>query len=785
MTSRLETASPPVRPDSSIDGNGLDLRGEVLDCLEQGICVIDRDLNFVATNLRFFELTRLPPERGRPGMPAPDQLSDIEWRQDSSGTEGGGATVVIDLHAKSAPQRFECTHASGTPLDVSINPLSGGGFICVFTDVTAHKLADKALHEAEARFRALVDHAAEAVVLLDPATGRFSDANARALELFGYDRERFLHMGPVNVSPPRQPDGTESRVAAQEFVVQALAGAAPAFEWVHLDSEGDQIPCEVRLIRLERDGRPMIRGSISDISDRKRADRELEASRQRLEDFIAASADWMWEIDADLKFTYLSDNVPKSLGGRPERQYGKSPLDLLKGDENKEIRATHLETLNAREPFRDFTYQSKSPDGEPIWIRASGVPVFGEQGAFTGYRGVASDITALKLAEMRSRQTERSFRDLIEGSIQGVFVHRGWKLLFANQTQVDILGYASVDELIQLGSVRKFLPPGEVERISAYHDSRVAGEPAPDRYEVQLQRKDGRVVWVENTVKVVEWEGAPAILVTVIDIDDRKRYEIETIQAKEAAEAASQAKSNFLALMSHELRTPLNAVIGFSELIAGEMFGPLGDERYREYIDDIHASGQHLLEVINSILDISKIEAGREDLNEQEIHATDLINNCIRFVSARAGERNIDIAFAPAMEVEILADPTKMRQVLTNILGNAIKFSPADETVLVDLRVEANGEIVFGVTDRGFGMSEKDIEVALSPFGQVDNRLARQYEGTGLGLPLAKLLTELHGGRLEIDSVIDEGTTVRICLPGNRRMNAVPPPGIGQSPDGR
>jgi signal transduction histidine kinase len=244
--------------------------------------------------------------------------------------------------------------------------------------------------------------------------------------------------------------------------------------------------------------------------------------------------------------------------------------------------------------------------------------------------------------------------------------------------------------------------------------------------------------------------------------------------ALDAAAAASQAKSAFLAAMSHELRTPLNAVIGFSDLLFKEVFGSIGSPRNKEYARDIHSSGKHLLALINDILDIARIDAGENQLSEDVIALGDLIADSLRIVVHQANAADIRLfeEIDPGVRF-VRADERRLKQVLINLLGNAVKFTNRGGQVRV--RAFRNDrEFIISVTDTGIGMAEKDIPVALERFGQIDSTLARKYEGTGLGLPLAKELVELHGGGLTIESVIDVGTTVIVTLPAERIVTQGP-----------
>jgi signal transduction histidine kinase len=244
---------------------------------------------------------------------------------------------------------------------------------------------------------------------------------------------------------------------------------------------------------------------------------------------------------------------------------------------------------------------------------------------------------------------------------------------------------------------------------------------------------------------------------------------IELEESRKYAEQASTAKSLFLANMSHELKTPLNAIIGFSETIKNQAMNPAAMKNCAEYAEGIFSSGHHLFELIGNILDISKIEAGRMALDDELIEIADLTKASIALLGQRATHKRITLeADLPEGVPLIRGDELKLRKALINLLSNAIKFTPEGGRVSIRVEPARNGGLVIAVSDTGIGMSPDEITIALEPFGQVDNGLAKLYDGTGIGLPLAKRLVELHGGKLAVESVKDAGTTIRAYLPANR-----------------
>ncbi len=368
-------------------------------------------------------------------------------------------------------------------------------------------------------------------------------------------------------------------------------------------------------------------------------------------------------------------------------------------------------------------------------------------------------------AQEQSAKTFGSLRKTFENMNEGiVLLNPNREIVHFNQKLLALTGLS--EEEISIGRniaeiYRTFYTRGDVaDRMQG----KCPWTDLSENYEYLHRCQNGTMINVAGNYM----EDGGYVL-TFTDITRQKEWEVQLYQAKEKAEAASVSKTNFLANVSHELRTPLNAIIGFAEMISNEVFGALGNERYEEYVKHIHDSGSHLLHLINNLLDLSKVEAGKFELQESDVHLSELIRNSMNYCRNQADETGVSLILQEGAEIGLVrADENALRQILLNLLSNAIKFTPKGGTVTVFTDLTGDGDVRVTVQDTGIGMEEKSISVALQPFGQIENAFNRKYPGTGLGLPLVSSLVELHGGRFDIKSALGEGTTCSLNIPCKR-----------------
>ncbi|MDA8708542.1 ATP-binding protein [Hellea sp.] len=512
---------------------------------------------------------------------------------------------------------------------------------------------------------------------------------------------------------------------------------------------------------------------IQALKDKKAED---EVSQQRYRAAIEGSRGGVWELNVTSNQAFISHSLAGLLG-LPQKEHNLSMPQFL-GLFSPNDREKLLSTVRRAHVNGQFDIDVAAAH-LPISLACRGRPSVRGSDQAKVVIGVALDVTEMRGAQTRLQAAEARLFDALR-SMNDSFVI--WdqldRLVLWNNKFEDFFGF-------EAGNLQQGIDYATVE----YHAGNAIKDTMPlrDAGGVEIQLNDGR--WIRY-LETQTADGGRVSIGTEVTAIRTREHQLQTNQdalqktitvlrksqvrivelaenyeqEKIRAEQASQSKSEFLANMSHELRTPLNAINGFSDIMKKELFGPLGDPRYSEYVNDILFSGQHLLSLINDILDMSKIEAGKMTLNSEVLQMDDMISQVIRIVRGRAEENRLKLLYEESAMPEIEADPRAVKQILLNLTTNAIKFTP--EGGLVRVSVEPNSAgLIIRVSDTGIGISQEDIERLAQPFEQIDSQHSRQHEGTGLGLALSKSLVELHGGNFTIESVVGQGTTVMFTLP--------------------
>jgi PAS domain S-box-containing protein len=449
---------------------------------------------------------------------------------------------------------------------------------------------------------------------------------------------------------------------------------------------------------------------------------------------------------------------------------GVAYAELLRAE--LERRGTPATTLSdALERHRNLPWRLEERRSDGAWVQILEQRVAGGDTLGGGTLRIMRDITAIKQRELQFAelaQRNAVLASTVASVTSGVVIcdatQADQPIVFANAAFTRISGYTAAEVI---GRNCRFLQGRDTDRETVERMRRAITVGRAVTVTLRNYRKDGRTFWNEVNISPLHDEQGKLIHFVGIlqDVTNRIRTEENLREAKDQAEVANRSKSEFLANVSHELRTPLNAILGFTEIMQMEMFGPLGAQQYHTYTKDVHYSGRMLLDIINDILDLSKIEAGRMELFPEAVEGRDAFEACLRMVTGRAQSNGVTLhSELPPDLPKIRADPRALKQMLTNLLTNAIKFTPKGGRVLLSARLD-DDQVELSVADTGIGIAQKDIAKVLEPFGQADNPHSRSQQGTGLGLPIVKALVEQSGGSFRLESRVDAGTTVTLRLP--------------------
>lgn len=525
-----------------------------------------------------------------------------------------------------------------------------------------------------------------------------------------------------------------------------------------------------------------------------RAGRHWADTERRFRVAVEAARCGVWEWDLARGEVVLSDYMAAMLEVEPGQALTTQTLIEKVHPRYRETLIDALDRAAADGVF-DVTFPVPLKSGGIRWIDARGQSRQARRDAgFTSLLGVALDITEARRSKAQAQAAENRLRDGIE-SVSDAFVlfDRQGRLILWNQAFQDAFAFPA--GVVRKGAQKEALNLIAAEAIKAEHPS-ASGRAGVREVELKDGRwlqmaerftGDGGTVVIAADITVIRRQeaerrrAADELRAMVVELEDRevklqllaRKYEV----AMTRAEAANQAKSEFLANMSHELRTPLNAINGFSEIMAGEMFGALGDRRYKGYAADIHQSGQHLLSLINDILDMAKIEAGKLTLHYEAVSLNGLCNDAIRLMRGKAMEAGLTLGLVAPETLQVEADHRGLKQVLLNLISNAVKFTPEGGAVTVTVAAHDADHVRVSVTDTGIGIAAADLERLAQPFEQVEGQHSKTTQGTGLGLALTKSLIELHRGRMTIESEPGQGTTVWFDLPLRAPEGAMAPVG--------
>jgi PAS domain S-box-containing protein len=505
------------------------------------------------------------------------------------------------------------------------------------------------------------------------------------------------------------------------------------------------------------------------------AERAVSESERRFRAVVDDQTDLICRFKPDGELTFVNDTFCRFHAKTSQELVGTNFFQTL-SEEDAAIPLSYINSLPPDQPVVSFDHRLHSPDERVVWHQYRVRRLFQDQGETREFQAVIQDITQGKESEQALRASEEKYRSLIDHIPDVVWTADSNRdLIYISGNAAKVLGYDS-EELLGAQLWLNRIHPEDAPRVQdAYQKLFYSGKKFDVEY--RICRKDGEWIWLHNRALTTRiQDGIMCADGIFLDVTQRRLTETAIQQAKEAAESANVAKSQFLANMSHELRTPLNAIIGFSEILSDKTFGEL-NERQSKYSNNILSSGRHLLQLINDILDLAKVEAGRVELIRKKFIVSDALSEVQTIVKTLANKKHITLKCQVASNVPpLFADEAKFKQIMYNLLSNAIKFTPDGGKVHVSAALQSDpstepdssGESLYvSVTDTGIGIQPKDQERIFKEFEQVDSSYGRQQQGTGLGLALTKRLVEMHGGRISISSegIDGKGSTFAFSLP--------------------
>ena len=696
----------------------------------------------------------------------------------------------------------------------------------VLSDITEHRLAEEAVARYETRYRVLYESTSDAVMLLDEKG--FFDCNEATVLMFGCrDKAEFCSKHPADLSPLRQPSGADSILLANRHMATALSYGANRFEWTHKRCDDDrEFPAEVFLSRLKVDGRSAIMAIVKNISTRKQTEAALARIETRYRVLYESTSDAVMLLD-ESGFFDANHATLTMFGCRDVAEFRRmhpadvSPANQPCGTDSYTLASRHIaEAIEKGSIVFEWVHKRVDTGAEfSCEVRLSRMHMDGR----TVLQALVQDISERKQAEIKLRESY----DLLEQRVAErtaqlqaeLEEHRRTQQALREREQqlnnlADNLPNAMVYQVIgDISGMRRFTYVGKgVERLNEIAAQEIIENPnklyhqvLPEyraevakqeqealekrtsvRVEVESRLPSGRVRWFEYSSTPrqradgsVVWDGVE------VDITARKEAEkalIETNRHLEEAtaranamaaiaEEANHAKSRFLANISHEIRTPLNAIIGYAQILKQDSSLP---EKPREQVNTIYRNGEHLLALINEVLDLSRIEAGRIDLNVEEFYLHDMLEDFDRMFRFSAEGKGLRFVMERAEDIpcRIRADASKLRQVLINILGNAVKFTDAG-SIIMRVGVESipgtaaetpdTARLTVDVEDSGPGIAEPDLEHIFCAFRQ--SGVGLQSGGTGLGLAISSRLVEIMGGELTVESRLGEGSRFKCSIP--------------------
>jgi PAS domain S-box-containing protein len=642
------------------------------------------------------------------------------------------------------------------------------------------------IHQKSELTQFAVDNSADGIAWIKP-DGSFLYGNKAICQMLGYTLAEFCSLyiwdidGSAMLSQSIWSNHWEQlKITSQILIDSELHG-----------SDASRYPVEFSFNYIEFEGEEYSFAQARNITHRKQTEIALAKSESQFRGLVENTSDLIYIMGLDGVFSYVSPQAKTILGYSSAELIGKSAIEYVHQDDQRVLMGAIPQLLTTKQSQTGMELRVMRKDGTWCWLVYSSSPMLGVDGTIIGIQGIGRDITTEKALLHERKQVEASLAesrqkhyDLIQ-SIDGIVWEYDLateRFSFVSDRAKAILGYSISDWLSQADFWRNRLHSDDLD-LALNTRNKAINDHHSCELEYRMITAEGQIIWIYDVFTPVYNEDACLVAMNglFINISDRKQAEIKLYETNNRLKSmigelqqATRLKDDFLATMSHELRTPLNAVLGMSEALQEEIFGSL-NSRQHESLKTIEQSGRHLLELINDILDVSKISAGKLELDISKVTVDTLCKSSIAFVEQKVLNQKIqlDLHMSPGVGSMVI-DERRMRQVLINLLSNAVKFTPSGGHVSLSVNLWDQGADVtdmvgvsLAVTDTGIGIDSADHQRVFEQFVQLDSSLNRKFEGTGLGLALARQIVELHGGHIGLKSEVGKGSCFTIYLPHN------------------
>lgn len=606
---------------------------------------------------------------------------------------------------------------------------------------TIESLAN-ALQKNEKRLRKVIDFNADGIIIVDEE-GLVCFVNPAAEKLFGRNKREFI--GQFFGFPTGKNDKMEIEI---------------------IQTEGGLLYAEMKISKITWEGKKANLLTLRDITERKKTEEALQKSEAGLSNAqrIAHIGNWNWDIVKNE--VYWSDEIYRIFGLKPQ-EFGatyEAFLNSIHPDDREFVKKSVDEALYEKKPY-SINHRIVLRDGSERIVSGQGEVAFDSTGKAIRMIGIIQDITKLKQSEQAVKNLEHTLQEmnaLIESAPVPIFLmHQNGNILRINEEAENLFNYREEDFLNM--KIFDLFEADLLKIIKRHYNNDIYDLSLPNKIEVSVKTKEGKLVDVEITSAILKIADNLIIQSFFSDISERKDHERQREILLDQLLDSLEFKSKFLAAMSHELRTPLNAILGFSQLLLEDSYGKTNEDQ-KEFLRDINSAGDHLLILINSILDISKIEAGKFEINIKEFNLNEILYEINSIIKPLYSKKGLNFNIEGINSTTYLnADQLKFKQVLYNLIDNAIKFT--EKGSITFKAIERKDHWEFQVKDTGIGIAKKDYEVVFREFGRIENDKIKQVSGSGLGLALSKRIIKLHGGEIWFESKLDKGTVFYFTIP--------------------